>query len=262
MILGALLALVVAGGGYRARALTLGGAAGAVVVGTAVFGVGGFAWGVLLVLFFVTSSLLSGWRAGAKSAAAEEFEKGGRRDLGQVLANGGIPALAALLGAALPGLDAYPLFIGALAVATADTWATELGLLSTASPRLITTGRRVSPGTSGGVTPLGLAATLAGGAMIGVAAALLAGLTGAAHLILAAICAALAGSIFDSLLGATLQGIYRCGECGVETERQVHRCGAATLPVRGWAFLNNDRVNLISVALGAGVGWWVTLLLG
>jgi uncharacterized protein (TIGR00297 family) len=253
--LGAGLALLVAGGGYGARALTAGGAVGAVVVGGAVFGLGGVAWGVLLVLFFVSSSLLTRWGAGAKSGAAAEFEKGGRRDLGQVLANGGVPAALALLSALSPGFDAFPLLVGALAVATADTWATELGLLSRAAPRLITTGRRVAPGTSGAVSPLGLAATVAGGALIGGAAGVL---VGEARFVLPGTVAALAGSLFDSLLGATVQGIHHCAACEVETERRVHRCGAATMPVRGWAFLNNDRVNLIAIVLGAMVGWGVT----
>jgi uncharacterized protein (TIGR00297 family) len=275
--LGAGLAFLVAGGGYAARALTAGGAVGAVVVGTAVFGVGGVAWGVLLVVFFVSSSLLTRWRAGAKAGAAVEFEKGGRRDLGQVLANGGIPAALALLAALRPGFDAFPALVGAIAVATADTWATELGLLSRASPRLITTGRRVAPGTSGAISPLGLTATVAGGTMIGVVAVLAlvlptvltgggawesagisaahAGAPGLARLIPLAIIAALAGSLLDSFLGATLQGLYHCAACGVETERRVHRCGAWTERLRGWAFLTNDRVNLVAIMMGAAVGW-------
>jgi len=268
---GALLAVLVAGGAYRVRALTASGAVGAVLVGTAVFGLGGVAWGVLLVLFFMSSSALTEWRAGEKSAAAAEFEKGGRRDLGQVLANGGVPTALALLAALRPGFDAFPLLVGALAVATADTWATEVGLLSRRAPRLITTGRRVAPGTSGGVTPLGLGATVAGGAVIGAGAAVLAGggvpgvaaeLAAALRYLPAAITAALAGSLCDSLLGATVQGLYRCERCGVDTERRVHRCGAVTVPVRGWMALNNDRVNLIAIVVGATAGWGVHRLLG
>lgn len=286
-LLGAVLAALVAGGGYAARALTTGGAAGAVLVGTAVFGLGGVAWGVLLVVFFVSSSLLTGWRAGVKAGAAAEFEKGGRRDLGQVLANGGVPAALALLGALSPGFDTFPLLVGALAVATADTWATELGLLSRTAPRLITTGRRVAPGTSGAVSPLGLAATVAGGALIGGAAGVLAlagsagavgvvgaagelgatgalgtAATGAARFVLLGTIAALAGSLFDSLLGATVQGLHHCTACGMETERRLHRCGTATEPVRGWVFLNNDRVNLLAIVVGAAVGWSGEVLWG
>jgi uncharacterized protein (TIGR00297 family) len=266
LIVGIALAVLVAGGGYAFRALSLGGAFAAVGVGGAVFGLGGPAWGVLLVLFFVTSSLFSRWSGAGKARAAEEFAKGGRRDAGQVLANGGVPAALAVFAALLPGADLFPLLVGALAVATADTWATELGLLSRAEPRLITTGRRVAPGTSGGITLLGTGAAAAGGALIGVGAAISAALpaSGAApdglsplRFLPIAIAAALVGAMLDSLLGATVQGLYLCPACELETERRVHRCGAATRPARGWRFLTNDRVNLIAIVAGAAVGWGV-----
>jgi uncharacterized membrane protein len=74
--------------------------------------------------------------------------------------------------------------------------------------------------------------------------------------------AALAGAMLDSLLGATVQGLYRCPTCDVETERVIHRCGTPTLPARGWTFLNNDRVNLFAIVAGAVVGWGVERGLG
>src|SRR5918998_5389968 len=82
---------------YWSGSLTAGGALGAVFVGVATAGVGGWEWGALVVLFFVTSSLLS--RLGARYKARlvdEQWEKGLRRDWGQVLANGGLVALLAL----------------------------------------------------------------------------------------------------------------------------------------------------------------------
>jgi uncharacterized membrane protein len=71
----------------------------------------------------------------------------------------------------------------------------------------------------------------------------------------------LVGSFADSLLGATVQAIYHCGGCRVETERRRHRCGMETRLVRGWRWLNNDAVNAIASAVGAGValalGWGI-----
>ncbi len=61
-----------------------------------------------------------------------------------------------------------------------------------------------------------------------------------------------AGSLIDSLLGATVQQIYYCDTCGKETERHVHRCGTTTRPLRGWSWMNNDLVNLLS-SLGGGL---------
>ena len=78
---------------------------------------------------------------------------------------------------------------------------------------------------------------------------------------LAATGGGVAGSAFDSLLGATVQAIYWCDTCAKETERQVHRCGARTRQVRGWRWLGNDLVNFFASAVGAlvavGIGWWL-----
>jgi len=280
MILALTLSLAISAGAYRARALSADGALAAVVVGTVVLGMGGVAWAVLLLAFFVPSSALTRWRAAAKAVAGEEVAKGGRRDAVQVLANGGVATALAALAALRPDLALFPAFAGAIAAATADTWATEVGLLSRGAPRLITTGRAVPPGTSGGVTPLGTAAALAGGVLIGVLAALfvLAGWTtvpqivgdvaaaappaqrtvpGAAmRVLLATPAAALLAALFDSLLGATVQAAYRCPRCDTPTERRVHRCGTRTTLTRGFAWISNDAVNLAATAAGAAVGRW------
>lgn len=168
------------------RWLTGRGATAALAVGLAtIWGLGwrGF---VLLLAFFVSSSLLT-------TAA-----KGGRRrNERQVLANGGVAALAAFAGS-------WIVFAGALAAATADTWATEIGRHSPVAPRLITNGGRVPPGTDGGMTLLGTAGGILGAGFI-------AGLSYVfgqrGTLVIAA--AGVAGMLVDSLLGATVQGKVR-----------------------------------------------------
>lgn len=255
---GLLLSAAVGWFAYRRRALSGSGVLGAVITGTILFGVGGWDWGLLLLTFFVSSSLLSRYRADAKLGLAEKFAKGHQRDMGQALANAGVASILALIGLLWnPPL----LFIGcagAMAAVNADTWSTELGVLSRRPPRLITTGRPVEVGTSGGVTALGLIATLAGSGLIGVVGAGAAAVRGWAApdrvvLLLGAIGGGVAGSLFDSLLGATLQAIYWCDGCGKETERQVHRCGTATRQVRGLPWLRNDAVNFLASAVGAAV---------
>ncbi len=193
------------------RWLTTAGAAAALAVGGAtVWGVG---WRglVLLLAFFVSGSLLT--------------RSGGHRNARQVIANGGVAAVAALLGA-------WPAFAGALAAAAADTWATEIGAFSSTTPRLITTGAPVPQGANGGITLLGTAGGAGGAAVMG-------GMTwvlGPHDLRLAAVVAlgGVVGMLIDSLLGATAQRPFE----------------------DGW--LDNDAVNLAMTLAGAGVaaaGW-------
>ena len=257
--------------GYRRGALSSSGVVGAIITGTLIFGLGGWEWGMLLVAFFVSSSALSGYRAGEKQGLAEKFAEGNRRDLGQAMANGGITALLAVLSQlfSLPGGGKgrvlwFVACAGAMAAVNADTWATELGVLNPRPPRLITTGQRVEVGTSGGVTWLGTAASLGGALFIGIlgglgSVVLRQGWTSAGVLLLAATAGGLVGSLFDSVLGATIQAIYWCDTCQKETERQVHRCGTETRLSRGWRWLGNDLVNLFASAVGAlvavGIGW-------
>ncbi|MGC8960127.1 MAG: DUF92 domain-containing protein [Chloroflexia bacterium] len=259
---GLLLSLGIAIPAGRLGSLSTGGVLGAVLVGTLTLGCGGWPWGLALVAFFVSSSLLTRWQEERKRPLAALQAKGGKRDLGQVLANGGLGALLAVLAALFPHPVWPAAFVGALAVATADTWATEVGALSPRPPRLLTTGRPVAVGTSGGVTAWGLGAAAGGALFIG-AVFCLAGLAEGAWVWAAlpwALAGGLAGSTGDSLLGATLQGLYRCVSCGKETERREH-CGRPTVPVRGLPWLANDGVNFLATAFGALVAGGLSLVL-
>jgi uncharacterized membrane protein len=63
--------------------------------------------------------------------------------------------------------------------------------------------------------------------------------------------AGLAGSLFDSLLGATVQAMYYCPTDMKETEKHpLHTCGTKTVHIRGWNWLTNDWVNFACAALG------------
>jgi uncharacterized protein (TIGR00297 family) len=269
LLLGLVLSAVMGGLGYWRQALTTGGVAGAVLVGTLIFGFGGWIWGLLLITFFISSSWLSQYRRSEKELTAEKFAKGSRRDLGQALANGGLGALLAVAFARLPDPLLFAAFLGVIATVNADTWATELGILSRVPPRLVTTGKVVTPGTSGGVTRLGIWASVAGALLIGTVAtaltqieSLLAGNSwqlGAISYPLLAIAGGLVGSLFDSLLGATVQRVYLCDRCRIETESPIHRCGQPTRPLRGWGWMNNDVVNFVASLLGglvaASLAW-------
>jgi uncharacterized protein (TIGR00297 family) len=260
LLTGLILSTVIAAIAQRRRALTAGGAAGAIAVGTIIFACGGWVWGLVLLAFFAVSSFLSRYRLADKRALADKFHKGAQRDLGQVLANGGLVALLSLLYHSHPTAALLAAFLGAMATVNADTWGTEIGVLSPVPPRLILTGRSVPAGTSGGITLLGTAACTLGALFIGLLGYLLVCLeamlrgTNALSLswiIPATLLSGLLGSLFDSLLGATVQGIYYCARCETETEREVHGCGLRTTQARGWRWLNNDVVNFLSSACGA-----------
>jgi uncharacterized protein (TIGR00297 family) len=190
---------------------------------------------VLLAAFLVSGSVLT--------QLAER--RSPYRTVRQVLANGGVAALAALLGS-------WPAAAGAIAAATADTWATEIGAFSPFAPRLITSGRRVTRGTSGGITLLGTFGAAAGAvAMAWLTRALAPQGAAPAFAIVAG--AGVAGMLADSLIGATLQGRYECPGCDARFERGTTVCHEPVRLTRGWRWLDNDAVNLAATVVGAGV---------
>lgn len=262
LLLGLLLSAIISIAAYLRGALAPSGILGAILVGTIIFAAGGLAWAILLIAFFVTSSVLSHYKSRGKEPLAEKFQKGHRRDLGQVLANGGCGALIALAYLISPQPVLFVAFIGAMAAVTADTWATELGVLSVRPPRLITNARVVSVGTSGGVTLFGTLISVCGAVLIGITAAISSYQLPIPKLsiILFSLFSGLLGSLFDSFLGATAQAIYFCDFDQKETESRVHRCGRATRLIRGWRWLDNDGVNFLASVFGsviAVIGYWV-----
>lgn len=272
---GLLLSGLIGWAGYRKESLSASGVLGAIIVGTLIFGLGGWVWGLVLIAFFVSSSFLSHYRQTDKEGLAEKFAKGHCRDLGQTLANGGWGAVLAIIYASSLNPLLWAAFVGTMAAVNADTWATELGVLNPVPPRLITTGQRVPVGSSGGVSTLGTLAALGGGLFIGAVALAMEWIAALWQhtslpwmdlwLIPVAIVGGLAGSFFDSLLGATAQAIYYCDACQKETECTIHRCGAQARRIRGWRWLDNDLVNLSSSVVGglaaATVAWagWTLL---
>jgi uncharacterized protein (TIGR00297 family) len=238
---------------WRSRILSVSGANAAFVMGGVIYGLGGLTWAIPLLVFFGSSSLLSRSFASRKTTVAADFAKGGRRDWAQVAANGGLGVLALLAAVVdwLPMPTAWLAYAGSLATVNADTWATELGVLSPGSPILISTGKRVPSGTSGAISLLGSVVSLLGALLIaGLTAWFLGGQTG--QVILAVTLGGVLGSAIDSFLGATIQGIYYCPQCKRETERHpLHTCGTKTTLRRGWAWLDNDWVNFISATAGA-----------
>jgi uncharacterized protein (TIGR00297 family) len=250
ILYGFILAIVVAYLAYRAHSLSPSGAFAATLVGTIIFGIGGWQWAILLLTFFITSSGLSRAFKKRKQGLSEKFSKGNERDAGQVFGNGGLATLFAALHAVYPGsIIPWIGFAASLAAVNADTWATELGVLNPTPPRmLIDLRKRVEKGTSGGISLWGTFASLVGAAVIALPAAWFANNWILLPLITFA---GLAGSLFDSFLGATVQAMYYCPTDKKETEKHpLHTCGTETVHIRGWEWLNNDWVNFACSAFG------------
>ena len=175
LIVAFLLAALIAALAWKLGALDRTGAIAATLLGSIVYGLGGLQWAILLIAFFVSSSLLSLAFTDRKGQLTSNYAKGSRRDWAQVLANGGLGAAFLILAAleVIPVALAWLVFAAALATVTADTWATELGVLSLAPPRLISTWQPVARGSSGAISLVGTAASLLGASFIAALAFLL-----------------------------------------------------------------------------------------
>ncbi len=259
MLIGGTLAGVAAGYARRRHQLTLGGEYAAFAVGTAA-AIGGFPWLISLAVFFYSSVQLTRWRAGDKRRRSLSVLPDARsRDAWQVLANGGLFAVAAVVWA-FSGTWQVGLFgFGALATATADTWATEVGMALKSSPRSILGWQPVIAGTSGGVSAFGLAAAVVGAFVIALCAVYALTVPFDIPRLEAVFVGGLAGTIADSLLGATVQSRRWCDECQAWTERRVHTCGYRSRHRRGFRWMTNDLVNLLATCFGGAVavGAWL-----
>jgi len=230
------------------------------VLGTLVVAAG-WGWGVLLIAYFVASSLLTRLGSERKRArTATVLPEQSDRNARQVIANGGVFAGLIVLGEASGDTRYLVAGVGALAAAAADTWATEIGTLWGGTPYSIRTGRAVAPGESGGLTVVGSAASVVAAALVAAAASLLipGSATGWGSPVFAVLAAGIAGSLGDSVLGATLQSKRWCEQCRTSTERRVHSCHYRTQHASGLRWMNNDTVNLLATVIGATVAFLTT----
>jgi uncharacterized protein (TIGR00297 family) len=243
---GTAVSLVVSFVGRRAHALSTSGAVAGIVFGSIAIAAG-WSWGLLLLSLFASVTLLSRIRAAEKAKRVGAMvEKGAERDGAQIIANGAVFSTAALLSLISPATGWYSIGAGALAFSAADTWATEIWILSPGDPYSIT-GGRVPVGTSGGVSLMGTLGAIAGALFIAIEAMFAAWPVSFAGVVLGGIVAALT----DSFIGATLQERRWCNRCEKATERTIHDCGTQTIINGGISGLDNDAVNAACSVIGA-----------
>jgi uncharacterized protein (TIGR00297 family) len=246
---------------YRRRAVDAGGAVAGAVVATLIFGFGGPQFWVVLMAFFVTSTAAGMMRRSEKEWLASIHEKGARRDAFQVLANGGIGALTAVLFRLTGESSWAAAFAVSFAASNADTWASEIGVLSRSLPVSPLTFRPVPRGISGGMTVLGTGASLAGALLIGLLFGLentfLHALSGGfVPVVLFVSVCGFGGSLVDSILGATVQARYASGaSSGTVTERRANGSGPPNRLVHGMRWVTNDVVNIASGIIASTAGF-------
>ncbi|MBN2009722.1 DUF92 domain-containing protein [candidate division KSB1 bacterium] len=250
--IGMLLAAIIALISYKLRFLSNSGTVATFLLGTIVFGIGGWNFALPILSFFILSSLISKLGKKRKKIVADTFEKSSQRDMWQVWANGGVGGIIVLLHYLYPHPVWYYLFLASVAAATADTWGTEIGVFSKFSPRHILTFRRVPTGTSGGVTLLGSLGGIIGSLVI--ASHLFMKETDLSLLVTITL-AGFIGSIFDSIAGATIQAQYQCPTCNKYTEKILHCNQTTTKLTSGYAWINNDIVNTICT-ISAAIAMW------
>lgn len=231
---------------YKKRFLSQSGALAACFVGLSVFIGTGWRGFLVLGLFFASSSFFSSYKKDRKKTTEEKLANTSRRNWAQVAANGGAPSGFSLAYAFTSNEVFLYAFFVSIAAAAADTWASELGVLSKAAPVKIINLKRCTPGTSGAVSVFGTAASAAGAIFIASASVLLFNVSLAVFLMICVY--GFLGSLADTLLGAFGQVEYKCPGCGVLTERKEH-CQQKTIQSSGISWFNNEAVNMFSILI-------------
>ena len=199
-------------------------------------------WFLLLLIFLILGFAVTKFRFGYKEKRRLHEGGNGVRRVGNVIANGLPPAIAALLVIGFPIEKMAIPFTVSIAVANSDTFASEIGVLSN-NVYMITNLKKVEPGINGAVSWLGQGSAIFGAVIICVASFFL------LHIdvtwVIFSIFFGFIGCQIDSLLGATLQGGERSREDQLPSD----------------AILTNSDVNLISISLTALIAFIIAVLL-
>ncbi|MDO5843609.1 MAG: TIGR00297 family protein, partial [Methanocorpusculum sp.] len=197
---------------YRAKTIDLSGVFTAVLFGVILIIFANVMWFFVVMLFFILGSIFTKFKYAKKKKMGVEQRKSGRRGYMNAFANTGVGVAAAVLyGISGGDMIFAALFLGSIATATADTMASEIGVVG-GVPRLITTFKKCEPGTNGGVTIVGEAACLAGSIIVcGIAFAL--GIV-SWQVCLICIIVGFIGTNLDSLYGALIENRGLIGNSG------------------------------------------------
>jgi uncharacterized protein (TIGR00297 family) len=225
---------------YHRKILDRNGCVLAFLMGALIGFFGHVVWLVVLLLFLFTSFAATKWRYKLKKKKKVAEARGGKRGFENVLANGYVPTIIALLSVEYwPGFPHFSkpvaglMFLTAISAAASDTMASEIGVFAKKT-YMITNFKRCKAGENGGVSAFGtfvaLLASLAAAVIGWVLISMFPGqLPSNPIIILLPISLGFIGCHIDSVLGATLENKYE--------------------------FFTGSRVNLLSIATAAMIGY-------
>ena len=222
---------------YTKKHLSISGFIGASLMAVLLFGFGGYSYTYPIVVFFITSTILSF----IKNQNSEI--KKSDRTINQVYATGGIALSICILNYFFSHSLMYPCFLASVAAANSDTWGTEIGKKSNKKPIDIISGNTVSEGVSGGITLYGNIGSIIGSILIGIIGYYF---LRDIKIISLIIISGFISSIFDSILGSTVQARYISPEGLIITEKYKKSYYLYT----GSKQVNNDIVNLCCTISG------------
>ena len=188
----------------NAGKLTLGGGLTGGLIASIVFIGAGYNGLLMLAAFFIFGTATTWWKKVEKQAFKSRNDQSGKRNLGQVLANGGIAALAGLLAYLIPSqAGLFRLMMAAsLSSAMADTLSSELGMIYGHSFYNIVSFKKDEKGLDGVVSLEGTAIGIAGSIIVALIYALGFGWN---MQVLFIVFAGTIGNLSDSVLGALLE---------------------------------------------------------
>ncbi len=190
---------------YRARIADISAMLSATLLGVIIIISSGINWFFVLLAFFLLGGLFTRYKYDFKFSRGIAEAKGGVRGYKNVFSNSLAALSLAIAFKVFPAHSPFLLsaYLGSIATATGDTLASEIGETYKGEPRMITTLRKVKPGTDGAVSSLGLCAALFGALVIAILTILL--IQNDIWLAIAVAAGGFIGTNIDSVLGATLQ---------------------------------------------------------
>jgi len=195
---------------------------------------------------FISSAIITTVKKRFAPGRHYDTESNAPRNWKQAVSNMGVPVCLVVTGQLTNQNSLTFVAFAALACATADTWSSEIGVLSRTSPVFIVSRKSAQPGVSGGVSTLGTCCSILGSLLIAfvyycyyeqiaeTTCILILGFTGA---------------LIDSLIGELFQAKYLSATSDYTDQQSAGKL------VKGFRIVTNNVVNLMAVAITAAIAY-------